>query len=157
MNEETLYFEDFEDGRVFVSDPRTVSAEEIIEFAKEFDPQPMHLSEEAGKASILGGLSASGWHTSSITMRLFYDSVVHRSAGQGAPGIDLMEWRKPLLAGDTLRLKVTVVSKRPLSTRPEIGMVVMAHELSNQRDETILRMQGPVMVKLRNPATEVRA
>lgn len=157
MSEETLYFEDFEDGQTFVSDPRTVSAEEIVEFAQEFDPQPMHLSEEAGKASILGGLSASGWHTSSLTMRLFYDTVVSKSAGQGAPGIEFMEWRKPLLAGDTLRLTVTVVSKRPLASRPEIGMVVMAHELNNQRGETILRMQAPVMVKLRSPAAEARA
>lgn len=154
MTEEILYYEDFEEGREFASGERTVSADEIIAFAREFDPQPMHLSEEAGKASILGGLSASGWHMSSIAMRMFYDTVIVRSAGEGGPGVDSMEWRKPLLAGDTLRLKVTVKSRRPLASRPGIGLVTMEHALTNQRGETIMRMQAPVLLKMRGPEKE---
>lgn len=154
MTEEILYYEDFEEGREFASGERTVSAEEIIAFAREFDPQPMHLSEEAGKASILGGLSASGWHMSSIAMRMFYETVIVHSAGEGGPGIDSMEWRKPLLAGDTLHLEVTVKSRRPLASRPGIGLVTMEHALTNQRGETIMRMQAPVLLKMRGPEKE---
>lgn len=154
MTEEILYYEDFEEGREFASGERTVSSDEIIAFAREFDPQPMHLSEEAGKASILGGLSASGWHMSSIAMRMFYETVIIHSAGEGGPGIDSMEWRKPLLAGDTLRLEVTVKSRRPLASRPGIGLVTMEHALTNQRGETIMRMQAPVLLKMRGPAKE---
>jgi len=149
MADETLHYEDFEEGREFVSAERTVTAEEIIAFASEFDPQPMHLDEAAGKASILGGLSGSGWHMSSIAMRLFYDSVISRSAGEGGPGIDVMEWRRPLIAGDTVRLTITVKSRRPLGSRPGIGLVTMEHVMTNQRNERIMRMQAPVLLRMR--------
>jgi acyl dehydratase len=152
MTEERLCYEDFEEGREFVSSERTVSSDEIIAFAAEFDPQPMHLSEEAGKASILGGLSASGWHISSLAMRLFYDTVIVRSAGEGGPGVDVMEWRKPLLAGDTLRLTATARSRRPLASRPGIGLVNFEQQLTNQRGETVMRMQAPVLLRMRNAA-----
>lgn len=149
MTDGTLFFEDFQEGRSFVSQKRTISAEEIIAFASEYDAQPMHLSEEVGKASILGGLSASGWHTSSLGMRLFFDTVMSRTAGQGSPGIDFMEWRKPLLAGDTIQLTATVKSGRPLTSRPGIGMVVIEHKMTNQHGETIMRMEAPVMIRMR--------
>jgi acyl dehydratase len=157
MTDKTLYFEDFEEGREFVSKPRTVSAEEIVAFAKEFDPQPMHVDEAAGKASILGGLSASGWHTSSLAMRLFFDTVISKSAGEGGPGVDVMEWRKPLLAGDTLVLTATVKSRRPLASRPGIGMVAIEQILTNQRAEKIMRMEAQVMFKIREQATGDRS
>lgn len=150
MADETLYYEDFEEGRQFESAERTVSAEEIIAFAAEFDPQPMHLDEAAGKASILGGLSGSGWHMSSIAMRLFYDSVIVRSAGEGGPGINVMEWRKPLIAGDTVRLTIKVKSRRPLASRPGIGLVTMEHTMTNQRGERIMRMEAPAMLRMRD-------
>lgn len=150
MTDTTLYFEDFHQGRQFVSAKRTVTAEEIVAFAKEFDPQPMHVDEAAGKASILGGLSASGWHTSSLSMRLFFETVIENSAGQGAPGVDFMEWRKPLLAGDTIQLTVTVLGSRPLGSRPGLGMVSFEQIITNQRGETIARMQAPVMFRMRD-------
>lgn len=154
MAEETLYYEDFEEGREFHSGERTVSAEEIVAFAREFDPQPMHVDEAAGKASILGGLSASGWHISSLSMRLFFDAVISRSAGQGAPGIDFAEWRKPLLAGDTLRLSVKVVKRRELASRPGLGLVTMSQILSNQRGETVMRLEAPIIMKMRAMESE---
>lgn len=150
MADETLYYEDFAEGREFVSAERAVSAEEIIAFASEFDPQPMHLDEAAGKASILGGLSGSGWHMSSIAMRLFFDEVISRSAGEGGPGIDVMEWRKPLIAGDTVRLTIRVKSRRPLASRPGIGLVTMEHTMTNQKGERIMRMEAPVIMRMRD-------
>lgn len=150
MTDETLYYEDFEEGRTFESPERTVSAEEIVAFASEFDPQPMHLDEAAGKASILGGLSGSGWHMSSIGMRLFYDAVISRSAGEGGPGIDVMEWRKPLIAGDTVRLSIRVKARRALASRPGIGLVTMEHTMMNQKGERIMRMEAPVIMRMRD-------
>ena len=145
-----LHFEDFRVGRAFELGPKTVSASEIIEFAQEFDPQPLHLSEEAGKASILGGLSASGWHTSSMFMRMMIDSYLLDSVSEGAPGIDLMEWKKPVLAGDTLKGRSTVESARPMRSRPHIGIVTLNHELENQRGEIVLRSRNSIMFRRRD-------
>ena len=144
-----LHFEDFHVGRTFELGPKTVTADEIIEFASEFDPQPMHLSEEAGRASILGGLSASGWHTSCMFMRMMIDSYLSSSLSEGAPGIDVMEWKKPVLAGDTLKGISTVASARAMRSRPHIGIVTFAHELHNQRGETVLRSENAIMFRLR--------
>ncbi|GEO83937.1 MULTISPECIES: MaoC family dehydratase [Alphaproteobacteria] len=145
-----LHFEDLPVGRVFELAAKTVDASEIIEFAREFDPQPMHLSEEAGKASILGGLSASGWHTSSMFMRMMIDSYLLASASEGAPGIDVMEWRKPVLAGDTLKGRSIVEAARPMRSRPHIGIVTFSHELENQRGETVLRSRNSIMFRRRD-------
>ena len=134
----------------------TFTAEEIIEFATEFDPQPMHLSEEAGKASILGGLSASGWHTSSLFMRLMIDAYVLKAASEGAPGIEFMQWRKPVLAGDTLSGQSVVEESRVMRSRPHLGIVTFGHELKNQRGETVLKARNAVMVR-RREAAEVSA
>ena len=144
-----LHFEDFHVGRTFELGPKTVTADEIIEFASEFDPQPMHLSEEAGRASILGGLSASGWHTSCMFMRMMIDSYLSSSLSEGAPGIDVMEWKKPVLAGDTLKGSSTVTAARTMRSRPHIGIVTFAHELHNQRGETVLRSENAIMFRLR--------
>ena len=145
-----LYFEDFPIGRIFALGPKTVSADEIVEFATEFDPQPMHLSEAAGKAGILGGLSASGWHTSSMFMRMMIDSYLLASVSEGAPGIDAMEWRKPVLAGDTLKGRSTVEAARPMRSRPHIGIVTLNHELENQRGEIVLRSRNSIMFRRRD-------
>lgn len=145
-----LYFEDFEPGRTFPLGPKTVDAEEIVAFATEFDPQPMHLSEEAGKASILGGLSASGWHTSAMLMRMMIDAYLLSSVSEGAPGIDVMEWKKPVLAGDTLSGRSTVTAARILRSRPHIGIATFRHELENQRDERVLVSENSIMFRRRD-------
>ena len=88
-----LHFEDFPVGRQFDFKPVTVKAEDIIAFAGEFDPQPMHMSEDGGKASILGGLAASGWHTSAMMMRMLCDGYIGQAASEGSPGVDSMEWK----------------------------------------------------------------
>ncbi|MEK1930902.1 MAG: MaoC family dehydratase [Pararhizobium sp.] len=132
-----LHFEDFPAGTRFEFKPVTVKAEDIVAFAAEFDPQPMHLSEEAGKASILGGLAASGWHTSAIMMRMLCDSYVHKTASEGSPGVNSMEWKKPVLAGDTLSGTCTVIEARTSRSRPELGIVQLRGEVINQRGETV--------------------
>ncbi|MGV3550083.1 MaoC family dehydratase [Rhizobium sp.] len=152
MSEIRYWLEDFTPGRVFQHTPREVTSSEIIEFAREFDPQPFHLDEEAGKASILGGLAASGWHTCSIAMRLFFDTFLQYTAGEGSPGVDFNEWRKPVLAGDTLGGSITVLESRPMRSRPGLGVVRLRHELTNQRGELVLAMEHPFMVRMREGA-----
>ena len=149
--EESYAFEDFETGRSFPLATRTVTAAEIVEFASEFDPQPMHLSEQAGKESILGGLSASGWHTASLFMRMMFDGWLSRSSSEGSPGIDVMEWKKPVLAGDTLSGRSIVLETRLLRTRPGIGLIRFRHEVENQRGELVMRGENPIMMRLRTP------
>lgn len=130
-------FEDFTPGRSFPLGPKTVTADEIIEFAMEFDPQPMHLSAEAGKASILGGLAASGWHTCGMLMRMTVDSYMKDAPSQAGLGVDFVEWKKPVLADDTLSGTSTVVEQRVSRSRPDMGVIKLRHELQNQRGETV--------------------
>ncbi|MND67387.1 MaoC like domain protein [compost metagenome] len=148
-----LYLEDFTPGRVLSLASCTLDAAAIIEFASEFDPQPMHLDEEAGKASILGGLAASGWHTASLFMRMMYDGWLAKSSSEGSPGIEFMEWKKPVLAGDTLSGRSTVIEARPLRSRPGLGLVKFLHEVINQNDEIVMRGENPIMFRAR-PADE---
>ena len=144
-----LAFEDFEPGRSFPLGPIPVTAEAIIEFATEFDPQPMHTSEAGGKASILGGLAASGWHTSALFMRMMAEGYLLNSHSQGAPGIDLMEWKKPVLAGDTLSGRSIVLESRLMRSRPGIGIARFKHEIENQRGELVCLSENSVMIRMR--------
>jgi len=150
MMEMTWAYEDFEVGKIIELGPRTVDAAEMIEFASEFDPQPMHLDEEAGKASILGGLGASGLFTAGIFMRMMCDAYLLDSTSQGSPGVDTLNFRKPLLAGDTLTGRTTVLSRRVSSSRPGLGFVSVRHELLNQRGELVCEMANTGMFLLRN-------
>ena len=151
MNSKKYMFEDFTIGTTFIGGPKQVTATEIVEFASEFDPQPMHLSEEGGKASILGGLAASGWHTSAMMMRLMFDTFLKDSAAEGSPGLEYLDWRRPVLAGDQLMLKTTVIAAKALRSRPDVGMVTFQHELSNQKGEIVLQTENPAMVRMRHP------
>ncbi|MDQ1196242.1 MaoC family dehydratase [Agrobacterium sp. SORGH_AS 787] len=146
-------FEDFAPGRSFPLGPKTVTAEEIIEFAREFDPQPMHLSEEAGKASILGGLAASGWHTCGMLMRMTVDSYISKSDPQVGLGVDFVEWKKPVLAGDTLSGTSKVMDRRVSKSRPDRGVVKLRHELQNQHGETVCIVELNAMVATSAEAT----
>jgi acyl dehydratase len=130
-------FEDFTPGRRFDFSKRTMTADEIIAFAREFDPQPMHMDEAAGRASILGGLAASGWHTSAVMMRMLFEAYIDGSTSEGSPGVDLMEWKRPVLAGDTLGGHCEVLDARVSRSRPEIGIVRLRAEVTNQRGELV--------------------
>lgn len=144
-----LYLEDFTPGHVLPLASCSVEAKAIIEFASEFDPQPMHLDEQAGKASILGGLAASGWHTGSLFMRMMYDGWLADSSSEGSPGIEFMEWKKPVLAGDSLSGRSTVIEMRALRSRPGLGVVKFLHEVMNQHGDVVMRGENPIMFRAR--------
>lgn len=150
MEDATLAFEDFTIGRVFPLGPVTMAREEVIAFAQEFDPQPMHLDEEAGKASLLGGLAASGWHTCAAVMRMMFDSYIGPSTSQGSPGIDVLDWKRPVLAGDTLSGRSTVLESRPLKSRPGLGIVRFLNEIDNDRNERVSRSEFSVIFRMRD-------
>lgn len=152
MNGRKWAFEDFKEGAVLELGSKKVTAEEIVEFASQFDAQPMHLDEEAGKASILGGLSASGWHTCCMFMRMMCDGFLLDSTSQGSPGIAYARWKKPVLAGDTLTGRSTVTATRESASRPNLGFVTVRHELTNQRGQTVLELENTGMFLKREAA-----
>jgi len=145
-----LYFEDFNPGRVFEHGPRRVTREEIVGFATEFDPQPMHLDEVAARASLLGGLSASGWHACSILMRMCTDSFVLNSASMGTPGVDEVKWLIPIRPGDELTLRATVMESRTSKSRPEMGFVRFMFELLNQSGKCAVTLTTSLMIGRRS-------
>jgi len=150
-------YEDFAVGQSFPYDRKLMTAEEIIRFASQFDPQPMHLDEEAGKASLLGGLAASGWHTCGVFMQLAYEAFIKNSTAQGAPGVTDLRWRRPVLAGDELTGSSTVLDKRVLKSRPHVGLITFRHTITNQRGEAVMELDNPILFALRNPQKEAGA
>jgi acyl dehydratase len=143
------YFEDFTPGMTLDAQGPTVTREDIIDFATKFDPQPFHLDEAAAKASLFGGLAASGWHTASLCMRMMVDTVMKDSASLGSPGIDELRWVKPVLAGDTLSARFTVVEVKPSRSRPEMGAVKLKWEVFNQRRELVMHASTWGLMKKR--------
>ena len=135
-------FEDFQVGGVIACGPRHVTAEEIVAFAKQFDPQPFHVDEEAARRSIYGGLIASGWHTASMVMRMGCDAYLLDSTSCGSPGIDELRWIKPTRAGDTIRADLVTLEVRPSKSKPDRGVVVSEWRVYNQHDELIMTMRG---------------
>ena len=143
-------FEDFHVGHVMEIGQRTVTPEEIIAFASQFDPQPFHLSEEAGRRSIYGSLIASGWHTAAMVMRMSCDAYLLDSRSMGSPGIDELRWLKPVRAGDTIRARFEVMEIRPSKSKPDRGIVVSAWRVFNQHDELVMTMRGMGMFRRRD-------
>ncbi len=139
------HFEDFRPGQIFELGSITASKDEIIDFAAEFDPQPFHLDEEAGKASLLGGLAASGWHTGAMVMQLLATSLLNRSTGQGAPGIDELKWQRPVFPGDTLSARAEVLSKKELRSKPNLGIVNFRISAENQKHNQVLYWENPIL------------
>lgn len=144
------YWEDLFVGRVIEFGPREVSRDEIIDFARRYDPQPFHTDEEAARHSIYGGLIASGWHTCAMLMRMLYDGVLAYSASLGSPGVDAVRWLKPVRPGDMLHARMTIVEARPSSSKPDRGTIKSKWEVFNQRDELVMTMEGMGMYRRRN-------
>lgn len=140
--DKVLYFEDFEEGEIFELGERTISKEEIIGFAREYDPQPFHTDEEAARESPFGGLIASGWHTASVFMRLYADSLLSRSASLGSPGVEELRWIRPVRPGDTLSARLTVLDTIPSTTNPRRGTVHLLCEAGNGHGETVMTMKA---------------
>jgi acyl dehydratase len=147
--EPTYFWEDFPVGQVREFGGKRMEADEIVSFASAYDPQPFHLSEEGGKASLFGGLCASGWHTCAVTMRMMCDHYLLDSASLGSPGLESLKWLKPVFAGDVLRVRMTVLEARPMNSRPDVGLLRTQHEVFNQHDEVVLRMESWAMMRRR--------
>ncbi len=145
------YFDDLRVGETATLGSYTITREEIIAFARQYDPQPFHLDEAQARASIYGGLIASGWHTASLMMRLIVDGWVTGTAGMGSPGIDELRWLLPVRPGDTLTASITILELKPSTSRPDRGTVRSLCELRNQRGEVVLRAIGLNLIA-RRPA-----
>jgi len=149
---EFYHFEDFTPGQSFDLGSVTVEKDQIIEFASEFDPQPFHLDEDAGKASLLGGLAASGWHTAALIMNLLATKLFNRSSGQGSPGVDQLRWQRPVYPGDTLSARAEILSTKELRSKPDLGIVSIRISATNQNQEQVLFWENPVLFRKREIA-----
>jgi len=156
MAELLYYHEDFPVGRVFISRVYDLTADEITTYAREFDWLPFHVDEELAAGSFLGGLCASGWHASSIIMRLLADSYATNAASMGSFGIEECKWLKPVRPG-RLRLRTTVLEQRVSSKRPEMGINNMLWELFDDRGEKLVEMRGANLFRTRASLENVDA
>jgi acyl dehydratase len=143
------YYEDIALGEAPRFGSYEVTKEEIIEFATQYDPQVFHLDEEGAKRTMLGGLSASGWHTAAIAMRLLYDSFLVHSASMGAPGVDELKWSRPVRPGDRLSLRRNILAKKESRSRPDLGIIQTQSELINQNGEVVVTYSAPLMLQRR--------
>ncbi len=142
-----LYLEDLNVGQKFASRLQKVDAEAIKAYARQFDPQPFHLDEEAARKSLFGGLAASGWHTASLTMRLIVESVPLAGGVVGSGGE--LSWPRPTKPGDTLRVVTEVLEITPSRSRPDRGMITMRSTTLNQNDEAVQVFTPKVVVQRR--------
>lgn len=145
------YFEDFQVGDVYELGSRAVSKEEILDFARQYDPQYFHIDEERAKESIYGGLIASGWHTAAMTMRLACEGIVLQSASMGSPGIDELRWVRPVRPGDTLTARMEILGSRASQSKPDRGIVNSQVVVTNQDGDTVLTWKAMGMYR-RKPA-----
>jgi acyl dehydratase len=145
MRTQKLHWEDFKPGAVAVYGPRLVTREEIVAFAAEFDPQPMHLDEAAASATMLGGLGASGWHSCCLLMRMIADGFILDSSSMGGPGVDEVRWLKPLRPGTRIRIRSTVLDTRASISRPEMGLVKFLFEMLDDADATLTSLNTTLM------------
>jgi len=136
------YFEDFRVGDAFDLGNTTVTEEEIVAFAQNYDPQPFHVSPEQAQKSPFGGLIASGLQTMALFMRLFVDVILNNAISLASPGADEIRWLKPVYPGDVLNARLTVVECTPSRSRPEMGIVRFKWEMLNQADERVLTLQS---------------
>jgi acyl dehydratase len=146
-----LYWEDFRPGSVFEHGSVSLSQQDIIGFARQWDPQRYHTDPEAAKHTPFGGLIASGWQSCGVAMRLMCEAYLNESSCIGSPGIDEIRFLKPVRPGDVLRFRSTVLESAPSRTRAERGNVTFRWELLNQRDEVVLSMLGRQLYLKRRP------
>ena len=146
------YYEDLEIGARQSFGHYDVTREEVLEFARKYDPQPFHLDDEAAAKTHFGRLSASGWHTCAMAMAMMVENLKrNRQAGLGSPGMDYLRWAKPVFPGDTLRVESEVLEKRRSQSRREIGLFKSRSQIFNQHDEVVLEMVSNGMIAVRDP------
>ncbi|MGA2215282.1 MAG: MaoC family dehydratase [Bryobacteraceae bacterium] len=147
------YFEDYTPGDVYEFGTITVTEAEIIEFARQFDPQYFHVDPEKAVESRFGGIIASGWHTVGLAMRMFVDHFVSHVASLASPGVDEVRWPNPVRPGDTLRIRVAILEARPSRSKTDRGIVRAKTEAMNQKDELVLSMVGMSIIGRRPRAS----
>ena len=147
-----IYFEDIEVGAVTEFGRYEVTREEVLDFARKYDPQPFHLSDEAAAQTHFGRLAASGWHTAAMTMAVIVRSFAKRpQAGLGSPGVDELRWLKPVYPGDTITVRGRIVEKTPSRSKPEIGTFRTETIVTNQDDVPVMRFTSIVLIRRRPP------
>jgi acyl dehydratase len=144
-----IYLDDLAPGQIHRLGRRMLGRDEIVAFARDWDPQSFHLDEQAAAASIYGGLIASGWHTVCVFMRLFVDGMLGRAAALGSPGIDELRWLKPVRPGDILEGRLEILEVRPSRSKPDRGIVRLRSVMVNQDQEEVLSFVGNVMFRRR--------
>jgi acyl dehydratase len=152
-----LFFEDFSLGHFGRFGPRLVTREEMLAFAAEFDPQPMHLDEAAASRSMLKGLAGSGWHLCAITMRMMFDGFIGRTASLGSPGVNELRWLAPFRPGDEIVLDVEVAEARVSRSRPSTGLVTFKMVARNAAEQALCEMISPIIVHRRGETATGRA
>jgi acyl dehydratase len=149
-----IYFEDLTVGAETEFGSYQVTREEVIDFARKYDPQPFHLSDEAAAKTHFGRLAASGWHTAAMTMAVIARRVVdQQQAGLGSPGIDELRWKKPVYPGDTLHVRGKILEKAPSRSRPDMGSFRTQTTVSNQDGEVVMTFISIVLIR-RRPAED---
>jgi acyl dehydratase len=149
--EARLFHEDIELGRPYAFGRKVVTKDEIIAFARQFDPQPMHLDEEAAKATLVGGLCASGFHTCAMMMRMVCDGLLNRVESLGSPGVDEVRWPRPVRPGDVVSVRYTAQEKRILASRSDVGVSKILVELVNDKGEVVATWLTNQLTRLRKP------
>ena len=145
------YFEDFAEGDEVELGSKTVTREEILDFARQFDPQPFHLDPDAAKDSVFGGLIASGWHTGAMWMRLYVDSLLGSGSGQGSSGIEELRWLAPVRPGDTLSGRLIVLETTSSERHPDRGTIRIRGEMVNQDGVTVMSLVSRGRFARRSP------
>ena len=146
-----LHYEDFAEGATYAFGPRSMTRDEIVEYAREFDSQPMHMDEEAAKKSLLGGLAASGWHTCCFMFRMMYDNLISKSASMGSPGIEETKWLKPVRPDVPLTMHIDILDKRTSKSRPEMGLVRMRAQLRGPDGVPVIDQTSTLLIGVRDP------
>lgn len=147
-----IYFEDLEIGLETEFGRYEVTRDEVLDFARKYDPQPFHLSDEAAAKTHFGRLAASGWHTCAMTMAVIARRVMdEEQAGLGSPGVDELRWLKPVYPGDTLIVRGRILEKTPSRSKPEIGSFRTQTEVTNQDGAAVMRFTSIVLIR-RRPA-----
>jgi acyl dehydratase len=153
MSDGLVYFEDLEPGTKSAFGRYEVTREEVIEFASKYDPQPFHLSDEAAAQTHFGRISASGWHTCAMVMRMLVDNITERKqAGLGSPGQDELRWHRPVFPGDVLRVESELLDKTRSRSRPEMGSFRSDVRIYNQQDQLVMSMKSIGLIRVRDPA-----
>jgi acyl dehydratase len=149
------YLEDFPEGTVAEFGGVRVTAEEIVAFAKQFDPQPFHVDPEAAKRWPYGGLIASGWHTCAMAMRRLVDEFIDCDTSLGSPGLGPIRWKLPVRPGDELRVRVRVTENRPSQSKPDRGTLVFEVDVFNQNDELVMTIENWIAMVRARPTVQI--